>query len=76
VRVGRGGSVREAYRARDREVAIGDSVKGIIHGKSVLVRYDPNLSQEGMLADLSGSWYQTNAHQWVGVNLSPFWQMP
>ena len=47
VRVGRGGSVREAYRARDREVTIGDSVKGIIHGKSVLVRYDPNLSQEG-----------------------------
>ena len=47
VRVGRGGSVREAYRARDRDVAVGDSVKGIIHGKSVLVRYDPNLSQEG-----------------------------
>jgi hypothetical protein len=47
VRVGRGHSVREAYRARDREVKIDDSVKGIIHGKSVLIRYNPALSQDG-----------------------------
>ena len=47
VRVGRGYSVRKAYRARDREVAVAESVKGIIHGKSVLVRYNTTLSQKG-----------------------------
>jgi hypothetical protein len=47
VRVGRGISVREAYRARGREANVGDSVRGIIHGKSVLIRYNPALSQEG-----------------------------
>ena len=30
-----------AYRARDREVRVGDDVKGIVHGKSMLVRYLP-----------------------------------
>jgi hypothetical protein len=46
VRVGRGYSVREAYRARDRDANVGGSVKRI-HGKSVLIRYNPALSQEG-----------------------------
>ena len=47
VRVGKGFSVQEAYRARDREVVVGSSVRGIVHGKSVLVRYLPSQSQSG-----------------------------
>ena len=47
VRVGSGYSVREAYRARGRDANVGDSVMGIIHGKSVLIRYNPAVSQEG-----------------------------
>jgi hypothetical protein len=41
VRVGRGRGIKAAYAARDRDVSVGESLKGIIHGKSMLVRYDP-----------------------------------
>ena len=41
VRVGTGFPVREAYRARDREVRVGEDVRGIIHGKSLLIEMTP-----------------------------------
>ena len=49
VRVGRGRGIRAAYAARDREVAVGESWRGIIHGKSILVRYDQTRVQKGAL---------------------------
>ena len=47
VRVGRGRGIKAACAARDRSVGVSDSLKGIIHGKSMLVRYDPSRVTRG-----------------------------
>jgi len=56
VRVGTGVSVREAYAARDRHVNLSSTIKGIVHGKSALVRFDQTASRGAVCVIGSTNW--------------------